>query len=110
MANYLLIESRDPFTSNDTSAYTELAMDLVKQGNDVTLFLVENGVFACRAAIEQNSLASIMGSKVEVLADSFSLRERGIGSSEWLEGVEAVEMDLLVDKIMDQPNTKVIWH
>ena len=37
-AEYLLIESRDPFESNDVGYYYELACGLVEAGNQVTLF------------------------------------------------------------------------
>ena len=39
MANYLLIESRDPFESNDIGQLYELAAGLARDGNSVTLFL-----------------------------------------------------------------------
>jgi len=48
MNNYLLIESRDPFESNDVGYYYELSKGLVEAGNEVTLFLVQNGVLAAR--------------------------------------------------------------
>ena len=48
MNNYLLIESRDPFESNDVLYYYELSKGLVEAGNEVTLFLVQNGVLAAR--------------------------------------------------------------
>ena len=48
MAKYLLIESRDPFDSNDVANYYNLASGLAAAGNDVTLFLVQNGVFPAR--------------------------------------------------------------
>ena len=38
MAEYLLIESRDPFESNDVGCYYDLANGLVEGGNQVTLF------------------------------------------------------------------------
>ena len=44
MANYLLIESRDPFDSNDTRFLYDLAKQLAQQGEAVTVFLVQNGV------------------------------------------------------------------
>src|SRR5580693_5111755 len=37
MDHYLLIESRDPFESNDVSYYYELTKGLVDAGNEVTL-------------------------------------------------------------------------
>ena len=48
MANYLLIESRDPFDSNDVANFYGLASGLAKAGNGVTLFLVQNGVLPAR--------------------------------------------------------------
>jgi hypothetical protein len=50
MADYLLIESRDPFAWRDVDTYYELATELRNQGNDVVLFLVENGVLPARRA------------------------------------------------------------
>jgi len=49
--NYLLIESRDPFESNDVLYYYELSKGLVEAGNEVTLFLVQNGVLAARPSV-----------------------------------------------------------
>ena len=37
MAEYLLIESRDPFESNEVGYYYDLAHGLVEAGNKVTL-------------------------------------------------------------------------
>ena len=48
MAKYLLIESRDPFDNNVVARQYELAINLVKEGNEVTLFLVQNGVLPAR--------------------------------------------------------------
>ena len=49
MANYLLIESRDPFGESGVVQDYTLASDLKKRGNDVTLFLVQNGVLPARS-------------------------------------------------------------
>ena len=38
MAKYLLIESRDPFENNIVARQYDLAVNLVKEGNEVTLF------------------------------------------------------------------------
>jgi hypothetical protein len=37
MAKYLLIESRDPFDSNDVANFYDLATGLVREGNEVSL-------------------------------------------------------------------------
>ena len=78
MSKYLLIESRDPFDSNDTRFYCDLARQLVAANNEVTVFLVQNGVLPARAGARSGDLASLAGAGVGVLADSFSLKERGI--------------------------------
>ena len=51
MANYLLIESRDPYDSNDTQFCCDLAKQLAQQGEAVTVFLVQNGVFGSPADV-----------------------------------------------------------
>ena len=88
MADYLLIESRDPFASNDVANYYELAADLVSEGNDVVLFLVENGVLPARAGARSDPLSALLRSGVKVLADDFALRERGIAADRLCEECE----------------------
>ena len=48
MARYLLIESRDGFEWNEVPYFYDLAYGLAREGHDVTLFLVQNGVLAAR--------------------------------------------------------------
>ena len=78
MAEYLLIESRDPFESNDVAYFYELAKGLVEAGNRVTLFLAQNGVMPARPSAHSATLEALARSGVTVLADDFSLKERGI--------------------------------
>ena len=68
MAQYLLIESRDPFESNDVGYYYELAKALVEGGNQVTLFLVQNGVLPARPSAHSAALSALARSGVTVLA------------------------------------------
>ena len=87
MATYLLIESRDPFDSNDVSNFYELATGLSQEGNQVTLFLVQNGVLPARRSVHSAALTTLAQSGVQVLADDFSLRERGIDQARLAEGI-----------------------
>ena len=48
MAQYVLIESRDPFEYADTNYMYNTAGDLAARGNSVTLYLIQNGVFCAR--------------------------------------------------------------
>ncbi len=106
MAQYLLIESRDPFESNDVGYYYELAKGLVEGGNQVTLFLAQNGVLAARPSARSAAFSALARSGVTVLADDFSLRERGI--VKLAEGVAAAPIDLVVDHLA--AGHKTLWH
>ena len=99
MANYLLIESRDPFEYGDARYMYNLAGDLSRKGNSVTLFLIQNGVLVTRPGVKENPLDDLFQETqtVKVLADEFSLRERGIAPSPLVGGVEVSDVDNLVD-------------
>lgn len=107
MANYLLIESRDPFESTAALANYDLAAALAKQG-DVSLFLVQNGVLPARRCRESQRLTALAQAGVRVLADEFSLRERGIGSDQLAEGVRPAALDIVIDQLAE--GRKVLWH
>jgi sulfur relay (sulfurtransferase) complex TusBCD TusD component (DsrE family) len=97
MANYLLIESRDPFSTTDVLQDYTLASDLKKRGNDVTLFLVQNGVLPARTSAHSERLTQLAKDDVTVLADGFSLNERGIATEKLVEGVARAELEIVVD-------------
>ena len=108
MAKYLLIESRDAFDSNDVANYQGMATGLAKAGNDVTLFLVQNGVLSARSAGASNGLSAVAKAGVSVLADDFSLRERGIPSDKLVDGVSPAPLDTVIDQLVD--GAKALWH
>jgi sulfur transfer complex TusBCD TusB component (DsrH family) len=106
MGHYLLIESRDPFETNDVSYYYDLAKGLVEAGNEVTLLLVQNGVLAARPMAQPGVLAALAQSGVKILADDFSLQERGI--SKLADGVTISPIDVVVDHL--EAGHKTLWH
>jgi hypothetical protein len=108
VAEYLLIESRDPFDSADTASFAALAGDLAKAGHTVTLFLVQNGVLPARLGVKPELLATLLANGAEVSADEFSLRERGISADRLIAGVRAAPLDLVIDQ---QANgRRALWH
>ena len=107
MTEYVLIESRDPFESRDTQFVEQTAIAIKERGHPVTVFLVQNGVLAARKNAGRLRLLSDAG--VVLLADDFSLRERGIKAEELAQGIQESGIDRLVDAIA-QANTKAIWH
>ena len=106
MAEYLLIESRDPFESNDVGYYYDLAKGLVEGGNQVTLFLAQNGVLSARPSAHAAALSALARSGVTVLADDFSLQERGI--AKLAEAVAAASIDVILDHLA--AGHKTLWH
>jgi hypothetical protein len=106
VSDYLLIESRDPFESNDVGYYCTLARGLADAGNKVTVFLVQNAVLAARPGAQVPHLNDLVGAGIQVLADDFALQERGI--KHLLEGVKAAPIDAVVDRL--EAGHKTLWH
>ncbi len=111
MAQYVLVESRDPFEYADTNYMYSTAGDLAARGNEVTLYLIQNGVFCARNGVRNNPLAALRQNapSVRVEVDDFSLRERGIPSGGLVEGVTVSNVDNLVDLLVQEGN-KIVWH
>src|SRR5690348_12451362 len=101
MPSYLLFESNDPFESSTVPRHYELAGGLKAQGNLVTLFLIQNGVVAARRSLKSEAIAQLVHSGVEILADDFSLRERGITASRLAAGVKIATVDDAVEKLAE---------
>ncbi len=108
MGQYLLIESRDPFDSGDVQNFYDLAAGLAKEGHEVTLFLVQNGVLPARQSARSDALAGLAGDGVEVVADEFSLQERGISSNRLVSGIKAGPLEVVVDRLAG--GCKALWH
>ncbi len=108
MASYLLIESRDPFDSNDVQFTTELATGLAQAGNTVTVLLVQNGVLPARAGAKADGLVALLNAGVTVLADDFSLVERGIAPARLRPGVTPAPIDVVLDHMA--AGHKTLWH
>ena len=108
MSRYLLIESRDPYGSTDPRGYATLASQLKAAGHEVALFLVQNGVLPVRAEARCAELRDAIGAQVEVLADEFSLRERGIENARVLPGVRVAPIAIVVERLA--AGWKTLWH
>lgn len=106
MANYLFIESRDPFDGETWCS--ELARTLAHGGAQVAVLLVGNGVLPARAGARAPALVQLRAAGVGVFADEFSLRERGIAADRLSPGVQAAPLDIVVDRLID--GSTVIWH
>jgi predicted peroxiredoxin len=106
MKRYLMIESRNPFESADSGRWCELAADLKRAGHDVALFLVQNGVLPVRPKARGDGVERALKAGVEVFADDFSLRERGIEAP--VRGVQVAPIDVVIDLMA--AGWSPIWH
>jgi sulfur relay protein TusB/DsrH len=109
MGSYVLVETRDPFQSGGVQQMYDLATGLADQGDDVTVFLAQNGVLAARRAATTGDRIADLARRAKVVADDFSLRERGIRADDLAAGVGEGSMEALVDLVMED-GRKVIWH
>jgi sulfur relay (sulfurtransferase) complex TusBCD TusD component (DsrE family) len=106
--HYLLIASRDPYTHVAARRCYELAAELAGEGNRVTVFLVQNGVLPARRGAAPAALEGLPRAGIRVLADDFSLRERGIEPRRLASGVEAAPIDAVIEAL--EAGAKALWH
>jgi predicted peroxiredoxin len=109
MAKFVLIESRDPFDSADWKDFHELALGLTKAGNEVTVFLTQNGVLPTRRGSTAAADLAELSRSATVLADEFAVRERGIDKGSIVDGVRMTGIDTLVGLLMED-GRRAIWH
>ena len=108
MADYLLIESRDPFECNDVLYFYELAASLARERNKVTMFLIQNGVLPARRCSRSELLSTLNNAGVELLADDFSLRERGIATGRLAAEVRPASLEVVIERLAQ--GCKALWH
>jgi sulfur relay (sulfurtransferase) complex TusBCD TusD component (DsrE family) len=106
--HYLLIASRDPYTHVAALRCFELAAELAGEGHRVTVFLVQNGVLPARRGASAGALQALTRGGIRVLADEFSLRERGIEPRRLAAGVEPAPIDVVIEALED--GAKALWH
>jgi sulfur transfer complex TusBCD TusB component (DsrH family) len=108
VSKYLLIQSKSPWESGDVGHFYALARELGQSGNEVTFFLVQNGVMAARGGAKDAAFDALLDAKVQVVADDFSLRERAIETGKLKSGVTSGTIDTVVDLLAS--GAKALWH
>ena len=108
MKRYLLVDSRDLQEYSGSDFILQTATGLKKQGNEVTLYLIENGVLAARkGATIAKQLSETAKAGVKVLAEDSSLQTRGVTAL--ADGVASATIDTLADLVLDGSD-QVIWY
>ncbi len=105
---YLLVDSRDLQEYSGSDFILQTATGLRQQGNDVTLYLIENGVLAARrGAAAATRLSETAKAGVKILAEDSSLLTRGV--SALTDGVTTATLDTLADLVLDGCD-QVMWY
>jgi len=106
--DFLVIASSDPLGHGGGEGASALALDLAAAGKSVAVFLVQNGVVPARAGARWDARESLLRAGVEIQADAFSLRERGVDADQLAEGIEASEdLGPILDALGS--GSRVLW-
>lgn len=104
MSRYLFIQASDSYECR-SDHLRALASALASEKAQVTLFLVQNGALAARAAA--TPLRDLIKAGVRVCADEFSLKERGIAADRLAPGVTAAPLELVIDELA--AGARALW-
>lgn len=109
MPRYLLVESKSPADGGDYAF--ELAKQLRDLQHNVTIYLIQDAVFATRKSFPAGKklVDEAKGRQVTLLADEVSLRQRGITSERRNDAVRVGNMEEFTDLLMENSD-KAIWH
>lgn len=109
MAKYLLIETKSPLEGGEYAF--ELGSQLRDLDHDVTIYLLQDAVFAARSSFKtgRELIEQAERSGLRVLADGISARQRGLVGDRVARGVGVSDMGEMVGLLMEQAD-KAIWH
>ncbi len=108
MSDYVLVESRDVFSTPGVTGTVNMAAELKKQGYTVTLFLVQSSVPEDKTSMFSQRLIDVADSGVTVFADERTLQDRGIEVSNIPNNIKSVSLESVVDHLA--AGDIVIWH
>lgn len=106
MTSLLLVLSKDPYTTETPDLVLDIGLNAREKGNDVTLYLVEDGITAARKSEFGNKLTDAQEKGIKIYADDKAMLSRSL-VNKLISGVEIKEIGTLLDFIMD--SDKVAW-
>ena len=104
----MIVETRDPFAVRDVEWTAGLLAEMRRAGRSGTLMLSENGVLGAREAACAACLSSLVDAGVEIFADRFALRERGISEDALAAGISGADLDVVIDQLA--AGGTVLWR
>ncbi len=106
MTNLLMVLSKDPYTTETPDLVLDIGLNAKEKGNDVTLYLIEDGVTAARKSEFGNKLAAANKKGIKIYADDKAVLSRAL-TNKLTGSVELKEIGTLLDFIMDYD--RVVW-
>ncbi len=106
MANLLMVLSKDPYTTETPDLVLDIGLDAKEKGNDVSLYLVEDGVTAARKSEFGNKLSAAHKKGIKIYADDKAVLSRSL-TNKLISWVEIKEIGTLLDFIMEYD--RVVW-
>lgn len=108
MTNLLLVLSKDPYTTETPNLVLDIGLNArAKKGNNVSLYLVEDGVTAARKSEFGNKLLDAKKKGIRIFADDKAVQSRGL-DGRLIDGIEIKEIGTLLDHIVGDGN-RVAW-
>lgn len=107
MTSFFFIESRDPFTDQRVLTQFELIAQIANAGHSVTLMFVQNGVTSSLKSAIVKHYNLLNHNNISLLADAFSLQQRGITTDELRTEISVTDMSPPIKALLD--GQKVIW-
>lgn len=107
MTNLLLVLSKDPYTTETPDLVLDIGLNAREKGNEVALYLIEDGVTAARNGEFGKKLTSACKKGIKIFADDKAVLSRAL-TGKMVGGVEIKEIGTLLDFIMDDYD-RVAW-
>ncbi len=106
MTNMLLVLSKDPYTTETPDIALDIGFNAKEKGNDVALYLVEDGVTAARNGEFGKKLMAAHNKGINIFADDKAVLSRAL-TGKMINNVEIKEISTLLDFIMEYD--RVVW-
>ncbi len=106
MTNLLMVLSKDPYTTETPDLALDIGLDAKEKGNDVSFYLVEDGVTAARKSEFGDKLSAAHKKGIKIYADDKAVLSRSL-TDKLISWVEIKEIGTLLDFIMEYD--RVVW-
>ncbi|TVL89236.1 DsrE family protein [Streptomyces sp. SAJ15] len=108
MVEHLLIESTGPDEGPGCERFVGDAVRLAAAGDEVVLFLVDNGVTAALPGALP-PMAELLRHGGRLYVDGYSLGRRALAAADLLPAARLVDMDEVAERLLT-PGIRAVWH